>query len=220
MADAPANRSPIVVKVGGGLLRRDGLDGLRRGCADAAGLARSRPVLIVPGGGAFADVVRGVDRQVGLSETLAHRLALSAMDQLGRLLAELLPAAAEPQTQLMPPAGLRLLLAAPAFADRPEIPESWDVTSDSLAVYAAAAIGALVAVLLKPVAGLFEPWPRANPTDRPIPKLTAAALGELQGRGDGRAVDRHLPHAIDRTGVVVVVRQPCGPDEGTVITPR
>ena len=58
-----------------------------------AELAASRPVLVVPGGGPFADAVRAVDEQVGLDDDVAHALALRAMDQLGVLLAPLLPAA-------------------------------------------------------------------------------------------------------------------------------
>ena len=46
---------PVVVKVGGGLLRAEGLEGLQRACTEATELARRRPVLVVPGGGPFAD---------------------------------------------------------------------------------------------------------------------------------------------------------------------
>ncbi len=142
--------SPLVVKVGGGLLRAEGLDGLRRACGEVLELARTRPVLVVPGGGPFADAVRAVDAEVGLSDAAAHLLALRAMDQLGVLLAPMLPGA-ELLDHLVAPASLGLLLAAPALAGRPEIPESWEVTSDSLAVLAAGAIGADEAILLKPV---------------------------------------------------------------------
>jgi aspartokinase-like uncharacterized kinase len=142
----------LVVKIGGGLLRAEGLEGLRRGCADALELARDRPVLVVPGGGPFADVVRALDAQVGLGDGVAHRLALQAMDQLGLLLAPMLPGA-ELLRELVAPRSLGMLVAAPAFAGRPDVPESWDVTSDSLAVLAAAAIGAEEAILLKPVEG-------------------------------------------------------------------
>jgi 5-(aminomethyl)-3-furanmethanol phosphate kinase len=131
-----SEQPPLVVKVGGGLLRTEGLEGLRRGCAEAVELARHRPVLVVPGGGPFADVVRALDAQVGLGDHVAHALALRAMDQLGVLLGPMLPAAAL-LTRLVAPASLGLLIAAPAFAHRPEVPESWDVTSDSLAVLAA-----------------------------------------------------------------------------------
>ena len=207
----------MVVKVGGGLLRAEGLEGLQRACADATELARRRPVLVVPGGGPFADLVRAVDAQVGLADGVAHALALRAMDQLGVLLASLLPDA-ELLTRLVAPGGLAIVVAASAFGGRPEVPESWTVTSDSLAVLAAAAIGASEAVLLKPVTGVLARWPSDGP---PLATLTADELQALQARGGGRAVDAYLPEAVRRTGVAVVVRRP-GPIRpvGTRITPR
>ncbi len=195
---------PLVVKIGGGLLRAEGLEGLRRACADAAEMASHRPVLVVPGGGPFADAVRAVDAQVGLADDVAHALALRAMDQLGVLLAALLPTA-ELLTRLVTPRALAVLLAAPAFRDRPEVPETWAVTSDSLAVLAAAAIGAEEAILLKPIAGVLAPYGADSP---PLPRLTAGELQALQARGGGRAVDAYLPEAVRRTGVAVVVRRP------------
>ncbi|HUA04983.1 MAG TPA: hypothetical protein VMB27_13860 [Solirubrobacteraceae bacterium] len=196
---------PLVVKIGGGLLRDEGLGGLRRACAEVNEIATRRAVLVVPGGGPFADAVRAVDAQVGLDDAVAHRLALQAMDQLGVLLTPLL-AAGE----------IRVLAVAQAFAGNPDVPESWAVTSDSLAVFAAADIGAAEAVLLKPVAGIVERWPSDDP---PIAHLTAGELEALQDAGGGRAVDRYLPEAVRRTGVKVVVRRP-GPraPAGTCVT--
>ena len=203
---------PLVVKVGGGLLRDEGLEGLRRACAEVNELATKRPVLVVPGGGPFADAVRAVDEQVGLTDGVAHALALRAMDQLGAMLAPLLPAA-EPLSDLAAPRALGLLAVAPAFAGRPEVPESWAVTSDSLAVLAAGAIGADEAVLLKPVRGVVARWPSDDP---PLAVLTADELQALQARGGGRVVDAYLPDAVRRTGVVATVRPPGG--VGTRIT--
>ncbi len=61
------------------------------------------------------------------------------------------------------------------------------MTSDSLAVLAAGAIGAEEVVLLKPVDGVLARWPSDDP---PVPVLTAAELEELQARrrraGSGR----------------------------------
>jgi 5-(aminomethyl)-3-furanmethanol phosphate kinase len=204
-----------VVKIGGGLLRAEGVEGLRQGCEEAIALSSSRPVLVVPGGGPFADAVRALDAQVGLAVDVAHLLALQAMDQLGVLLRALLPGA-ERLTSLVPPRSLGLLAAALAFAGRPEIPESWAVTSDSLAVLAAAAIGAEETVLLKPAPGVLARWPS---DDAPIPRLTAGELQTLQDAGVGRAVDPYLPEAVRRTGVAVVVRRP-GPAHpaGTRVT--
>jgi aspartokinase-like uncharacterized kinase len=172
-------------------------------------------VLVVPGGGPFADAVRAVDAQVGLADPVAHVLALRAMDQLGELLAGLLPGA-ERVTRLVSPRSLGLLVVAPAFDARPDVPQSWDVTSDSLAVLAAGAIGAAEAVLLKPVAGVLARWPS---DDTPVARLTADELQALQDTGGGRAVDRYLPTAVCRTGVSVVVRRP-GCRSGTRVSPR
>jgi 5-(aminomethyl)-3-furanmethanol phosphate kinase len=189
--------TPIVVKIGGGLLRAEGLEGLRRACADATEIARVRPVLVVPGGGPFADAVRAIDAQLGLGDAVAHRLALHAMDQMGVLLASLLP---NPEVSL--------LRVVQAFAGYPEIPESWMVTSDSLAVLTAGAIGAEEAILLKPAAGLLTP----------LAQLTADELETLQKAGGAGAVDAYLPEAIRRTGVTVVVRSPgSGSASGTRI---
>jgi 5-(aminomethyl)-3-furanmethanol phosphate kinase len=209
MVDQP----PLVVKVGGGLFRDGGLEGLRRACAEVTEVAEERPVLVVPGGGPFADAVRAVDKRVGLDDSTAHALALRAMDQLGLLLRPLLPGA-ELLDDLITPRSLGLLEAAPAFERRPGVPESWTVTSDSLAVLAAGAIGAQEAVLLKSVDGVHARWPSDDPT---LPALTADDLRALQARGDGRAVDAYLPEAVRRTGVAVVVRAPRG--TGTRITP-
>ena len=204
---------PLVVKVGGGLLRDQGLEGLRRACAEATEIAASRPVLVVPGGGPFADAVRAVDEQVGLDDATAHALALQAMDQLGVLLRPLLPAA-ELLDDLVTPRPLSLLEAAPAFAGRADVPASWTVTSDSLAVLAAAAIGADEAILLKSADGVLARWPS---DEQPLPALTAGELAALQADGGALAVDAYLPEAVRRTGVAVVVRAPGG--SGTRITP-
>jgi 5-(aminomethyl)-3-furanmethanol phosphate kinase len=205
--------TPLVVKIGGGLFREAGLDGLRRACAEVNEIATRRPVLVVPGGGPFADAVRAVDAQVGLSDGVAHRLAMRAMDQLGVLLAPMLPSA-EPVTDLVAPPALGVLAVAPAFTGRPDVPEAWAVTSDSLAVLAAGAIGAEEAVLLKPVAGVVARWPSDDP---PLPELSTGELQAMQDAGGGRAVDPYLPEAVRRTGVTVVVRAPDG--TGTRIVP-
>jgi 5-(aminomethyl)-3-furanmethanol phosphate kinase len=208
------DRLPIVVKIGGGLLRAEGVEGLRRACAEVTAAAATQPVLVVPGGGPFAEAVRAVDAQVGLDERLAHALAIQAMDQLGTMLAPLLPDV-ERLAELVAPRSIGLLIAGPAFRDRPEIPESWAVTSDSLAVLAAGAIGAEEAVLLKPVAGVVGRWPSDDP---PVAQFTAAELKALQDAGEGRAVDPYLPTAVCRTGVKVTVRRP-GARSGTRVIP-
>jgi len=73
-----------VVKIGGGLLSHEGcLDAVLAVIGD---LARDRPLLIVPGGGPFADAVREQDDRLGLPDDAAHWMAVLGMDQYAPLI--------------------------------------------------------------------------------------------------------------------------------------
>ena len=74
-----------VVKLGGGLLA----DAVRLDAvlARIAAAAPSHRLLVVPGGGPFADAVREVDRRLRLSDDAAHWMAVLAMDQHAHLIA-------------------------------------------------------------------------------------------------------------------------------------
>jgi aspartokinase-like uncharacterized kinase len=138
---------PLVIKVGGSLFGLPDLGPrLRRWLPT---LARA-DLLLVPGGGAAADVVRDLDRRHGLGEERAHWLALRALTLTAHFLADLLPGArvvADPRET----AGLAVLDAY-AFARADDaLPHSWAVTSDSVAARAAAVARADRLILLKSV---------------------------------------------------------------------
>jgi len=192
-----------VVKVGGGLARELGDAALGRLCRKLGELAAEHPLLIVPGGGAFADVVRDHDRRFGLSARSSHRMALLAMDQFGLVLSELIPGAQgclEPAEASARAAGGRatVLLGAVSAAGDDLLPASWDVSSDSVAVWAAGVAGARRVVLIKAVDGLYLDWPaRADPSAQ----LTADELERLHRHGRCTGVDRYLPTALRTAGV-------------------
>ena len=145
-----------VVKVGGGLSGIKGvLPRLGRALIEAARVTR---LIVIPGGGPFADAVREFDLRVGLSNDAAHWMAILAMDQCAHVIADYTPGARvvdEPgQIPLVLRAGAIPVLAPSRWlraAD--ELPHSWDVTSDSLAAYLAGLLGATRLTLIKPVAG-------------------------------------------------------------------
>jgi len=194
-----------VVKVGGGLAREAGDDALRALCTAIADAGTRHPLLVVPGGGEFADAVRAHDQRFGLSPQAAHRMAILAMDQFGWALADLIPGAACCVDLGSERDGVvSVLLPAALLAERDPLPASWDVTSDSIAAWVAGAAGADRLVLLKPVAGLYRTWP---PAGDPIPRLTIDELAALAPAG----VDAYLPAALRAAGVetwVVDGRQP------------
>jgi aspartokinase-like uncharacterized kinase len=185
-----------VVKVGGGLAREAGEDALRALCEAISEAGRRHRLLVVPGGGSFADAVRDADRRYALSDAAAHRMAILAMDQFGWLLSEMIPGCAP--TAEIDGDGLRVLLPAAVLADDP-LPASWDVTSDSIAAWVAREAGAGRLVLVKPVDGLYGAWP---PAGAPLARVGVEDLAGLGG------VDAHLARVLSVETWVVNGRDP------------
>jgi 5-(aminomethyl)-3-furanmethanol phosphate kinase len=149
-------RRSLVVKIGGGLTAVPGA--LEAACTGVARLGRSRPVIVVPGGGPFADGVRDFQQRIGASDEAAHWMAILAMDQFAQVLAERIEGAVlveEPGTlgsvlgsgSVVVLAVYRWMRAADVF------PHSWTVSSDSIAAFIAGAVDAEHLVLIKPVSG-------------------------------------------------------------------
>lgn len=120
-------------------------------------------VVLVPGGGPFADAVRSAQSSIGFDDVAAHHMALLAMEQFGRALASLRPGFALADSPAAIGSALetaRVPVWAPlAMAARaPDVPASWDVTSDSLAAWLAGRLGARRLLLIKhhALSGLAE----------------------------------------------------------------
>jgi 5-(aminomethyl)-3-furanmethanol phosphate kinase len=143
----------IVVKVGGGLLAHAGdFDTVLTTIAAAA---QERRVLIVPGGGPFADTVRQVDRHLKLTDDAAHWMAVIAMDQCGHLIADRLARSVLVADQgaiaiALNGGQLPVLEASRWIREADPLPHTWDVTSDSIAAWVAGQTGARRLVLVKP----------------------------------------------------------------------
>lgn len=139
------------MKLGGSLLAEPSLAPLLEVLTEAA---RTRPVLVVPGGGPFADAVRVATERHDPGESASHWMAILAMDQLATQLGGLAPAArlaGEPRDVARICGQGRLAILAPFAWLRSEdpLPHGWHVTSDSLAAWIAGALGAERLLLLK-----------------------------------------------------------------------
>jgi len=80
----------LAVKVGGGLLAFPGM--LDRVGEALARAAARRPLVVIPGGGPFADQVREFESRHGLSPSAAHWMAILGMDQYAEAIADHTPA--------------------------------------------------------------------------------------------------------------------------------
>ncbi|MCF4125456.1 amino acid kinase family protein [Methylobacterium sp. SyP6R] len=174
-----------VVKVGGSLVADQAR--LCRLLGDLADGAEG-PVVIVPGGGALAEAVRATQSALAFPDPLAHRLALDAMAGMARIFAAL-----EPRLRVTPDfAGTLAAGGVPvwdpsALKDgHPDIPESWDVTSDSLALWLATRLGAGTCLLVKSA----DPAPGAGPAELARAGLVDAAFPGFAARFPGRIVLR------------------------------
>jgi len=130
---------PLVVKLGGSLIDRIGP-------LVAEIRAIGGPVLVVPGGGPYADRVREQD----LDDDTAHWMAIDAMDRVGRLIRDAgLPAV----RHLRVPRHPAVLLPFRVLFHHDPLPHRWEVTSDTIAAWVARMTGADL-VLLKSVDGI------------------------------------------------------------------
>lgn len=143
-------KSIWVVKIGGSLL---GSPELARWLELLVKFSDGK-VIIVPGGGLFADAVRKAQSQSNISDTTAHQLAVLAMDQFGLLLAGMNPGLATASSELeiaertWQHRGIVWLPSKMVLADD-TIPQNWQVTSDSLSAWLANKVGAEQLVLVK-----------------------------------------------------------------------
>ncbi len=190
-----------VVKVGGSLASDPAC--LRALCNGLAKVAEKTKVLVVPGGGEFADAVREADARFALNPQVSHRMAVLGMDQYGLLLSELIPRRRVAFSLgvvegLSSPGRTVVLLPSRLVFRARSLPSSWDVTSDSIAAYVARRLDASKLVLVTDVDGVFSANPKVDAHAELIGEVSA--LG-LLGLGVRTSVDMMLPRMLLKFGL-------------------
>jgi 5-(aminomethyl)-3-furanmethanol phosphate kinase len=149
----------LVVKLGGSLLAEGSLTPLLHTLGE---LAAEHRVVVVPGGGPFADTVRRACSVHDPGSSASHWMAILGMDQHAQLVAGLLPSArlaTGPDEIGAAVADGRLTVLAPFgwLRATDPLPHGWHVTSDSIAAWVAARLTARRLVLLKSLDGARGP---------------------------------------------------------------
>jgi len=139
-----------VIKLGGSLA--DYPDDLKRWLEMVAETGRGG-VVIVPGGGFFADWVRETQKRWAFDDAVAHAMALRAMEQYGLMLCGLQEGLVFAHTEseirkLLHENRVPVWLPVQTLASE-DLSPSWDVTSDSLAAWLARRLNAECLVLVK-----------------------------------------------------------------------
>jgi aspartokinase-like uncharacterized kinase len=175
-----------VLKIGGSLSRGSGLETL---CREISRLGMHHRLLVVPGGGGFADQVREVYRRYGLDETAAHCMALLAMDQNGYVLSRLISGSSlindlHSACQIAESGRVAILLPSAMVLRTDPLPHSWQVTSDTIAAWVAHTSGCLRLVLIKDVDGLLTSARNDRSPVELIAELTVEQLAKHSGGVD------------------------------------
>ena len=124
---------------------------------------KEQSFLIVPGGGAFAETIRQLQKKYQLTNETAHWMAILAMDQHGFLLKQVIPNAKIIATEelitrrVQAPLTEVPILSIYAFLKKfSKLEHSWKVTSDALSVEIAISLKMSQIIFLKDVDGLLQ----------------------------------------------------------------
>jgi aspartokinase-like uncharacterized kinase len=155
----PEERAPVIVKLGGSLLDWPPFP---HALAEFLETLRTERVVLVVGGGAMVDVLRTLDSVHTIGENRSDALALRVLDVTARLVADLVPGlrtiervaemACAWEDGKVPVLAPRVFMETVDRHAADALPESWSVTSDSIAARVARHVQARRLVLLKSTA--------------------------------------------------------------------
>lgn len=142
-----------VVKIGGSLFSYEGLADWLRVLGDTGG----GRIVIVPGGGPFADQVRVAQARWRFPDSAGHEMALLAMEQFGLMLCGLhrglTPAASKTSLRsVLRQGAVAVWMPGAMVRAQAGIAANWEVTSDSLSAWLAEQLSAEALILVKSTA--------------------------------------------------------------------
>ncbi|MCD5426120.1 MAG: amino acid kinase [Methanosarcinaceae archaeon] len=138
----------IVIKLGGSLIdyAPDIIKNIQK--------IKKHTIVIVPGGGIFANVIRDIAKKYKISEIKAHSMAILSMEQYGLYLLDKTDAN---RIESLDDAkiGVSILLPYNLLKDNDELIPSWDTTSDTISAWIAYKFGAKF-IKVTSVDGVFD----------------------------------------------------------------
>jgi len=190
-----------VVKVGGSLANYPAK--LKALCHKLEEISRKYELVVVPGGGEFADLVRNVDTRFSLSSRVTHRMAILGMDQFGLLLSDFISKSATVNAlkeveYVLDDGKLPIFLPSNHLFNEEHLENSWEVTSDSIALFIAQQLDAKLVLLVTDVDGIYTSDPKVNTNAKLIANLSVTQLFAFDKR---TSVDKNLAKMLIKSNV-------------------
>lgn len=164
-------RRILVVKVGGSLMDKvSSVIATLKSAAQSPDCAFDK-IVLVPGGGIFADEIRSMNAD----DETSHWLAVLAMEKFGYLISALGVPAVDKLSDCVSAGGkILVLLPYKPMREYDPLPHSWDITSDSIAAWAASELSERLGgdcrvslLLLKSVDGIMRRDTHTNTAPAP-----------------------------------------------------
>ena len=155
-----------VIKIGGSLVEH--IEKFKELIAKLEEYFQVKKFALITGGGELADVVRKYYQEYSLSETTAHWMAITTQNMLAKIVNALIKRKSvliNHLTQIDNLLSTQIPIIEPLniLKKNDDLPHSWDVTGDAIAIYVAKKINAKNVILLKDVDGLFSDYGNTDP---------------------------------------------------------
>ena len=118
-----------------------------------------KAIIIIPGGGSYANFVREIDKELNIGDTIAHWMAIYTMNYNGYIIRQNYPSIIliEKIDDLKTAdQAISLFLPFKYLKKNDPLPHSWDVTSDSITLYIAHKLDLRECFLIKDVDGIID----------------------------------------------------------------
>jgi aspartokinase-like uncharacterized kinase len=147
-----------VIKLGGSLFPEDAI----KLCKALIG----EDVIVICGGGDFANKIREYDNRINFSSTSTHKAAILCMDIIGILLADKVEGAKavysfEDAKNVIGEGKLPILLPSKLLEYLDPLEHSWKVTSDSISVYISSLLKSKILIVTN-VDGIYDTFPSSD----------------------------------------------------------
>lgn len=152
-----------IVKIGGSLMYdcEDLINTLKNYCSKS-----NKKIVIIPGGGRFADIVRELYKLKNLDDIIAHKLSTLSTDIYGEYISYIgdIPKSdnLHDTKNILKYNNIVVLLPSKIILGTDELPNNWNITSDSFAGYIGKLLKVDKLIIATDVDGIYDKYPEGK----------------------------------------------------------